>query len=86
MARAISMRHTNVLPPDRGAFRERARRLRSHYEGAGCHYWVFEEESLAGAYVEFFEANDVGTLNTAHRGAPAGQVDAARTYIEVELS
>ena len=86
MPRVLSMRHSIVPAGDRGGFHERARRLREHYTGRGCHYWLFEEASLPGAFVEFFEAADVRVLQQAHGGGP-GTLDAdARSYIEVDLS
>ena len=86
MARAISMRHTVAPPAERDEFRERARRARAHYAGAGCHYWLFEEPALPGAFVEFFEADDADTLQRAHRGSPSPIDTAARMYVEVELT
>ena len=80
------MRHTVVPTGERSDFRTRARSARVHYAGAGCHYWLFEEGSLPGAYVEFFEANDPETLARAHRGAPNPIAEFARMYVEVELS
>lgn len=85
MARAISMRHTIVPSGDRDEFRERASRARAHYTSAGCQYWLFEEGSLSGAYVEFFEASDPETLSRAHRGSPDPLIESARMYVEVEL-
>lgn len=86
MARAISIRHTVVPLADRKQFHDRARAARAHYSGHGCHYWLFEEGSLPGAYVEFFEANDRETLIRAHRGAPDPVRESARMYVEVELT
>jgi len=84
--RVLSMRHTIVPAGDRDAFYERARTLRAHYTGGGCHYWLFEESTLPGAFVEFFEAADARVLQQAH-GGTAGALDAdARTYKEVDLS
>ena len=86
MPRVLSMRHTIVPAADRGEFHDRARRLQAHYSARGCHYWLFEETSLPGAYVEFFEAGNTTTLEQAHAGA-SGTIDvAARTYTEVDLS
>ena len=85
MARAMSIRHTVVPAPDRKEFRERARVARSHYAQAGCNYWLFEEASLQGAYVEFFEGKDPDALMRAHREAPEPR-ESARLYVEVELS
>jgi hypothetical protein len=86
VARAISMRHTIVPPADREEFRAKARRSHTHYTGAGCHYWLFEEASMPGAYVEFFEAPDPDILQRAHRGAPDPRTETARMYVETELS
>ena len=86
MPRAISMRHTVVPSAEKAEFRARARRSLAHYAGKGCHYWLFEEASLPGAYVEFFEANDRATLVQAHRDAPSPVLESARLYVEVELN
>lgn len=86
MARAISIRHTVVPLGDRKEFHARARAARAHYSGLGCRYWLFEEASLPGAYVEFFEADSRETLIRAHRGAPDPVQEAARMYVEVELT
>jgi hypothetical protein len=80
------MRQTVVPSGDRNEFRDRARQSQSHYAGKGCKYWLFEEASLPGAYVEFFEANDRDTLLRAHRDAPQPVLESARMYVEVELS
>lgn len=77
------MRHTVVTGSDRDAFRTRARDTRAHYSAAGCHYWVYEEDGLQGAYVEFFEGPDAETLTRAHRGATQPP---SRLYIEVDLT
>ena len=80
------MRHTIVPAGDRDEFRERARRSGAHYSGAGCQYWLFEEASLPGAYVEFFEADSPEKLQRTHRDAPTPIVESARMYVEVDLS
>jgi hypothetical protein len=51
---------------------------------AKCGFWVFEESGLPGALIEFVEAGDRETLETALAGAPDHIVDAARIYREVE--
>lgn len=86
MARAISMRHTVVTANERNEFRARARLSRAHYTEKGCQYWLFEEASLPGAYVEFFEAKDRDMLLRAHREAPQPVLESARMYVEVELA
>ena len=80
------MRQTIVPSHDRDEFRDRARQALAHYSGKGCRYWLFEEASLPGAYVEFFEANDRDTLVQAHRDAPQPVLDSARLYVEVDLT
>jgi len=86
VARAITMRHTIVPVGSRDEFREQAVRARSHYAAAGCHYWLFEEASLPGAYVEFFESDDPEKLQRAHGSAPDPISESARMYLEVQLS
>ncbi|HJQ21183.1 MAG TPA: hypothetical protein VJ867_12610 [Gemmatimonadaceae bacterium] len=80
------MRHTIVPSADRADFQKRARRLNAHYGARGCHYWLFEESSLPGAYVEFFEATDAAALQRAHHGAPGAPDPASRTYTEIPLT
>ena len=82
----MSFRQTIVPSAERDEFREHARRSRSHYSAKGCHYWLFEEASLPGAYVEFFEAKDRDALVAAHREAPQPVLESARMYVEVELT
>jgi hypothetical protein len=86
MPRAISMRHTVVTSAEKAEFRERARASLAHYSKKGCHYWLFEEATLPGAYVEFFEAGDRATLLKAHGDAPTPILESARLYVEVELN
>lgn len=85
MPRVLSMRHTIVTPADRDAFHARARRLRGHYGARHCHYWLFEDAAMRGAYVEFFEAADPAVLEKAHADAPDAADAPARTYIETGL-
>jgi hypothetical protein len=47
---------------------------------------LFEEGSLPGAYVEFFEADAPDKLQRAHRDAPTPIIESARMYVEVDLS
>lgn len=86
MARALTIHRTVVTPVDRPRWLDRARARERHFQGAGCRYWVFEEQSLAGAFVEFCEANDAATLTAAHAAAPDPLPDPARLYLNVELS
>ena len=86
MPRAITMRHTVVPSGERNEFRARARAMREHYADAGCRYWLYEEDALPGAYVEFYEASDKETLAKAHRARPDHALEGARMYIEVEFT
>lgn len=77
--------HRSIVPAgDRKKFMERLRERRAYYEQAKCNFWVFEESGLPGALIEFVEAPDRETLQTALDGAPDHIVDSARIYREVE--
>lgn len=77
--------HRSIVPAgDRKKFMERLRARRVYYEQAKCGFWVFEESGLPGALIEFVEAPDRETLQSALDGAPDHIVDAARIYREVE--
>ena len=86
MARALSVHRTLVTPGERERFFERMKLKHQHYSRAKCHFWVFEEASLPGAFLEFVEAPDAETLARAHAAAPDPALDPARIYREVELS
>jgi hypothetical protein len=86
MARALSVHRTLVTPGDRERFFERMKRKQQHYSRSKCRFWVFEEASLPGAFLEFVEAPDEDTLARAHAAAPDPALDPARIYCEVELS
>ena len=85
MPRVLTMQRTIVPPAERKNYLARLRRKREHYARANCSYWVFEETTLPGAFLEFFEAADEETLAGAHAGAPEAVLDPQRTYREVEL-
>jgi hypothetical protein len=85
MPRALTVQRTLVTPQDRKKFAEKLKRNREYYAQANCRYWVFEEASLPGAFLEFYEAPDHQTLARAHAGAPERVLDPARIYHEVEL-
>ncbi len=84
MPRALTIQRTLIPPQERKRYAERLERRRQYYASANCHFWVFEEEALPGAFLEFFEAPDSETLARAHAGAPDPVLDANRIYIEVE--
>jgi len=86
MPRSLTIHRTVVPPVDRAKFLERLRAKEAHYHAAGCRFWAFEELSLAGAFVEFCEADSVQALTAAHAAAPDPILDPARIYSIVELS
>lgn len=85
MPRALTIQRTLVTPPDRERFHEKLKRKRAYYAKANCRFWAFEEASLPGAFLEFFEADDPETLARAHAAAPDQVLDPNRVYTEVEL-
>ena len=85
MPRALTVQRTLVTPQERKKFAEKLKRNREYYAQANCRYWVFEEASLPGAFLEFYEAPDHQTLARAHAGAPERVLDPSRVYHEVEL-
>ena len=85
MPRALTIQRTTVTPSERDKFHERARRKQEYYAKANCRFWVFEEMSLPGAFIEFTEADDEQTLTVAHANAPHKTLDPTRVYQEVKL-
>lgn len=64
-------------------FYDVARHRRAYFEGAGCRYWVFEQRSAPGTFLEFAEGPDAETLGSALRGG-AGDVFNGPLFAEVE--
>jgi hypothetical protein len=85
MPRALTIQRSTVPSAERANYTKRLKALRSHYAAANCKFWVFEETSLPGAFVEFTEADDEQTLSDAHANAPHKTLDPSRVYQEVEL-
>ena len=85
MPRALTIQRSTVPSADRANYTKRLKALRSHYAAANCKFWVFEETSLPGAFVEFTEAADEQTLSDAHANGPHKTLDPSRVYQEVEL-
>ena len=83
--RALTLQRTLVPKGDRDKYFERIRRKRDHYTAARCRFWVFEEASLPGAFIEFYEADDPEILSQAHAAAPDKVLDSARVYLLVEI-
>lgn len=79
------MQRSTVHSAERANYTKRLKALRSHYAAANCKFWVFEESSLPGAFIEFTEAANEQTLTVAHAHAPHKTLDPSRVYLEVEL-
>ena len=86
MPKALTIQRSTVPTAERKNYTKRLKELRSHYAAANCRFWVFEELSLPGAFVEFCEADDAKTLTAAHAVAPEPILDPSRIYSRVELS
>jgi hypothetical protein len=85
MPKALTIQRSTVPTAERKNYAKRLKELRSYYAGANCRFWVFEETSLPGAFIEFTEADDEQTLNAAHTNAPHKTLDPSRVYQELEL-
>ncbi len=83
--RALTLQRTLVPKAEREKYFERIRRKRDHYTAAKCRFWVFEEASLPGAFIEFYEADDAEILSRAHAASADPVLDAARIYLNVEI-
>ena len=83
--RALTLQRTLVPKADREKYFERIRRKLEHYTAAKVRFWVFEEASLPGAFIEFYEADDPEALTKAHAAAPDRILDSNRVYLQVEI-
>jgi hypothetical protein len=83
--RALVMKRTIVPLPERSRYMERLQKRKAYYSKAGCNFWVFEEAGLNGAFIEFTEAPDRDTLQSALTDAPDVVLDANRIYQEIAL-
>ncbi|MBA2684360.1 MAG: hypothetical protein H0U66_07720 [Gemmatimonadaceae bacterium] len=86
MPRWLTLQRSIVPAGERKKFMERLRARRAYYSEAKCGFWIFEESGLPGALIEFVEAPDRETLESALAGAPDHIVDTGRIYREVESS
>ena len=86
MARALTLQRTVVPHGERQRFLDHARALRTHYSAANCHYWLFEDAQLTGAFIEFVESADPAALAAAHAAiAEPAAFDPRRVYGEIDL-
>ncbi len=85
MARALTIQRTTVPSSERARYFDKLRVASEHYRSANCRFWVCEEASLPGAFIEFTEADDASTLAVAHANAPHRILDPARIYNETEI-
>ena len=85
MPRSLTIHRTVVTPAERDRWFERCRARQAHFTASGCRYWVFEEQALPGAFVEFCEANDAKSLSAAHAASPDPILDPTRIYSIVEF-
>jgi hypothetical protein len=85
MPRVLTLQRTAVPSAERQRFLERFASRRSHYEQAGCRYWVFEDAQLPGTFLEFIEAGEEQALVAAIAASPERHVDAGRIYREAAL-
>ena len=85
MPRLLTIQRTTVPYSERERYFQRLKANKEHYSAANCRFWVFEEMSLPGAFVEFTEADDEESLINAHSTAPHRVMDPARIYQETEI-
>lgn len=67
MKRVLTMAQHTLAANELADFYDIARRRRAYFEAAGCRYWVFEQRTAPGTFVEFAEGPDVDTLAAALR-------------------
>ena len=59
MPKALTIQRSTVPSAERANYTKRLKALRSHYAAANCRFWVFEESSLPGAFIEFTDQDVV---------------------------
>ena len=85
MPRALTIQRSTVPIAEREKYLEALKGKRAHYLAANCRFWVFEEASLSGAFIEFTESDDENALAAAHESASHRILDPTRIYRELEL-
>jgi hypothetical protein len=84
MARALTIERSKVSRHERDAYFAGLRERRDRLRAASCNFWVYEDPSEPGLFVEFTEARDVSTLAAA-RVSVFDSDDGAPILTEVEL-
>ena len=85
MARTLTIERSKVSRHERDSYFTRLRERRDRLRSGACNFWVFEDTSEPGVFVEFTEARDADTL-VAGSLAAIGGPPTAPILKEVELS
>jgi hypothetical protein len=85
MPRALTIERSKVSRPERDSYFAGLRERRDRLRAASCKFWVYEDPSEPGVFVEFTEARDSDTLAAALATA-ADSAATAPILTEVELS
>jgi hypothetical protein len=85
MARALTIERSKVSRHERDSYFASLRERRDRLRAAACNFWVYEDPSEPGLFVEFTEARDADTL-VAARAAVFESDGGAPILTEVELS
>lgn len=85
MGRALTIEQSKVSRHERDAYFAGLRERRDRLRAAACNFWVFEDTTEPGLFVEFTEARDADTL-VAGRVTAVDAESSAPILKEVELS
>ena len=85
MPRALTIERSKVSRHERESYFVGLRQRRDRLRAASCNFWVYEDPSEPGLFVEFTEARDADTLTAALTTA-ADSAATAPILTEVELS
>ena len=85
MARALTIQRSKVSRHERDSYFAALRERRDRLRAAACNFWVYEDQSEPGLFVEFTEARDPDTLAAA-RAVVFDSDGGAPILTEVELS
>jgi hypothetical protein len=83
--RALTVERSKVSRHERDAYFAGLRDRRDRLEAAACNFWVYEDPSAPGLFIEFTEARDTDTL-IAGRSAVFESDTGASILTEVELT